>query len=108
FNMATIGQTLPNRPTSYAPGALLVNLLDPNDTIVITPDGQTPSLSVPATTAKLYIAQSQVQSLDPEITSITPTHDKMNVPTPSKVVITFSKPMDTASVQAAFSTTPAT
>ncbi|MEY2439819.1 MAG: hypothetical protein QOI34_1204, partial [Verrucomicrobiota bacterium] len=108
LNTATVTQTMPARPSTYPAGTLLANLLDPSDTITITPDGQTPPLSIPATTSRIYIAQSQLQPLDPVITSIMPTHDMANVPTPSKIVISFSKPMDTASVESAFSTTPAT
>lgn len=107
-NTATIPQTLPNRPTTYAPGSALVNLLDPSETIVITPNGQTPSLSVPGTTAKIYLQAAQVQPLDPVVTSIMPAHDAVNVPTPSKIVVTFSKAMETASVEAAFALSPGT
>jgi glycosidase len=108
LNTAAVAQTLPSRPSTYAAGTLLVNLLDPGEAIAITPDGQTPSISVPGTTAKLFIAQSQALPLDPVVTSITPAHDAHSVPTASNIVIQFSKAMDMASVEAAFSTFPAT
>jgi glycosidase len=108
FNTNTIAQTLTNRPTTYSSGTILTNLLDSNENITITSSQQTPLLNVPASTAKVFVAQSQVLPLDPVVTSISPAHDAKNVPTPSKIIIQFSKPMDTASVESGFATTPGT
>jgi glycosidase len=107
FNTAGSTQTLPARSTIYATGTPLVNLLNPAEVITVA-FAQTPAISVPATTAKIFIAQSQMQPLDPVVTSISPAHDASNVATSAPLVIHFSKAMDTASVEAAFSTTPAT
>jgi hypothetical protein len=108
FNTAGSTQTLPARSTIYPPGTPLVNLLNPSEIITTISGPQIPSISVPGTTAKIFIAQSLVQPLDPVVTNISPAHDATNVATSSSLVINFSKPMDTASVEAAFSTTPAT
>jgi hypothetical protein len=108
FNTAGSTQTLPARSTIYPAGTALVNLLNPAEVLTVGAGPQTPAISVAGTTAKIFIAQSIVQPLDPVVTAFTPAHDSSNVATSTPLVITFSKPMDTASVQGAFSTTPAT
>jgi glycosidase len=108
FNTAGTTQTLPARSTIYPVGTTLVNLLNPSETITTIAGPQIPSISVPGTTAKMFIAQSALQSLDPVVTAMTPAHDAKNVATSTPVVITFSNAMDTMSVQNAFSTTPTT
>ncbi|HXX42804.1 MAG TPA: alpha-amylase family glycosyl hydrolase [Chthoniobacterales bacterium] len=108
FNTAGSAQTLPARSTIYPAGTTLINLLNPSESITTIAGPQIPSVGVPGTTAKIFIAQSMLQSLDPVITAITPAHDAGNVNTSVPVVITFSDAMDAASVQAAFRTTPAT
>ncbi len=106
FNTATTSQTLTNRPTMYAAGTVLVNLLNTNETITIASGPQTPLVTVPAMTAKLFIAQNQLLPLDPVVTGISPAHAAVSVPTWSSIIMQFSKPMDTNSVQSAFSVTP--
>ena len=54
--------------------------------------------------AKIFIAQSQQLPLDPVVVSNSPAHDATNVPVNASIVLQFSKPMDTNSVQSAFST----
>ncbi len=106
FNTASSSQTLPAHTLTYTAGTVLVNLLNTNETITLASGSQTPAITVPGTTAKIFIAQSQWQPLDPVVVSNSPVHDAANVSTVSPVVLQFSKPMDTNSVQAAFSTTP--
>jgi len=55
----------------------------------------------------MFIAQSQVLPLDPVVAGNSPAHSATNVPTWSPIVLQFSKPMNTNSVQAAFSLNPA-
>jgi len=107
FNTAGSSQTLPGCNLTYAPGTPLVNLLDTNEIISVTGASQTPSISVPSMTAKIFIAQSQMLPLDPVVASNSPAHSASHVPTWSPIVLQFSKPMDTNSVQAAFSVSPA-
>jgi glycosidase len=107
FNTATSTQTLTNRSITYPAGTVLVNLLNTNETIVVV-STNTPQISVPSMTAKIFIAQSLVQPLDPVVISQSPAHATTNVSTAARLVLTFSKPMDTNSVQAALSLTPAT
>jgi alpha-amylase len=111
FNTAGSSQILSNRVTSYAGGTVLVNLLDTNETIVVasTPSNNvTPLITVPSTTAKIFIAQSLVQPLDPVVISQSPAHAASCISSSAPIVLQFSKPMDTNSVQVAFSVTPST
>jgi glycosidase len=107
LNTASSTQVLTGRPVTYAPGTALANLLDPNETISVTSGSQTPAISVPSLTAKIFIAQSQMLPLDPVVVSNSPAHSATNVPTWSPLVLQFSQPMDTNSVQAAISISPA-
>jgi glycosidase len=106
LNTANSVQTLTNRSTIYPFGTRLVNLLDLNETLVIQASQQTPAVSVLPTTAKIFVAESQLLPLDPVVTASSPTHDATNVPTWTPIVLHFSKPMDTNRVQAAFGINP--
>jgi alpha-amylase len=106
FNTARTSQTLPGRPTIYPPGTRLVNLLDARETATVLAGSSTPPLTLPATSAKIFTAQSQMLPLDPVVTGISPAHDSRQAGPAWPVVIQFSEPMDTASVEAAFSTLP--
>ena len=91
---------------TYPTGTVLVNLLNTNETYTLTAGSQTPAITVPGATAKIFIAQSQWLPLDPVVMSNSPAHWTTNVPTFSPIVLQFSKSMDTNSVQTAFGTTP--
>ncbi len=106
FNTAGSSQTLPARTLTYAAGTVLVNLLDTNETITLDSSSETPAITMPGTSAKMFIARSQWRPLDPVVVSNAPEHWDTNVPVAAAVVLQFSQPMDTNSVQAAFSTTP--
>ena len=106
FNTASSSQTLPARTLTYTAGTVLVNLLNTNETITLASGSQTPAITVPSTTAKIFIAQSQWQPLNPVVVSNSPGHWATNVPAFSPIVLQFSEPMDANSVQAAFSTAP--
>ncbi len=108
FNTAATSQTLPARSLTYAAGTVLVNLLNPNETIAVQSGSQTPAITVPSLTAKIFLAQAQVLPLDPVVITNFPAHAATNISIFSPVVLQFSKPMNTNSVQAAFSTAPAT
>lgn len=107
FNTANTAQTLPNRATIVPPGATMLNLFDPDETLIVTGAGQTPLITVSGTSAKIFVAQTDWRPLDPVVVSNSPAHDAASVPTWSPIVLQFSQPMDTNSVQASFSTTPA-
>ena len=106
LNLAGTSQTLPARTLTYPAGTVLVNLLNTNETYILASGSQTPPIAVPATTAKIFIAQSQWQPLDPVVVGNSPAHWTTNVQATSPIVVQFSKSMDTNSIQAAFSTSP--
>lgn len=106
FNTASSSQTLSPCALTYPGGTVLVNLLDTNETHTLNSNSQTPAIAVPSMTAKIFIARSQWRPLEPVVESNSPSHDATNVPINAPIVLRFSEPMDTNSVQAAFSTTP--
>ena len=106
FNTAETNQTLPARTLTLPAGTVLVDLLNTNETITLLSGSQTPAIAVPGTTAKMFIAQSQWQPLDPVVLESSPAHDAASVPVVSHVTLQFSQRMDTSSVQVAFTTLP--
>ncbi len=108
LNTAGTAQTLTNRPTLYPAGTVMVNLLNPEETITTVAGPQTPFINVSATTAKIFVAKKQLRLLDPVVVSNSPAHSANSVSIRSPIVLHFSQPMDTNSVQSAFSVTPTT
>lgn len=106
FNTAANTQTLSSRPTIYGAGTKLVNLLATNEIITVTGTPEIPSVGVPSFAVKVFVATNQFRSLDPVVVSVTPAHAAVNVATNAQIVLRFSRPMDTNSVQSAFSLTP--
>ena len=106
FNTANTNETLPPCPILYTAGTKMQNALNERESFTVAAGGRTPPLIVPGTSAKIFIAESELRPLDPVVTRISPTHDATEVPPDGPVVIHFSKPMDTASVEQAFSTVP--
>ena len=107
FNTADDDRTLPARPMIYPAGTRLVNLLDPSESITLTANGQTPPVVVPGTSAKIFVAESDVRPLDPVVTGISPAHDSTEISPTAPIIIHFSQPMNTSSAERAFSTEPA-
>ena len=107
LNTASTSQTIANRPTIYPAGTILVNALNPSETLTVVAgtDG-IPSITMPALSYKIFVAQSQYTALNPMVESMSPSHDAFSVPTSSMITLSFSRGMNTSSVQAAFSTTP--
>jgi len=107
INTATTQQTIGVRPTIHPEGTLLVDVLNPANTLTVTGglDG-IPSIDMPALSCRIYVAQSQFRPLAPVVNSMTPTHDATGISPASSITLNFSQAMNTASVQSAFSTTP--
>jgi len=107
FNTSSGNIILPNRPTINSSGTVLINLLNTNEkvTVVAGIDG-IPPINVPSGQAKLFISESLWKPLDPVVIAQIPSHGVSNVVATNSIVLTFSKPMDTNSVQNAFSVTP--
>jgi hypothetical protein len=106
FNTAGTDRTLASCPILYPAGTQLVNLLASTENITVSANGQTPPVIVPGTSAKIFIPESEIRPLDPVVTAISPAHDSKNIPPATPIVIHFSQPMDTDSVEQAFSTEP--
>jgi hypothetical protein len=106
LNTASTSQMLPGRPVIYRAGTRLVNLLDPRETTTVLTGSKTPVITVPGTSVKIFIAQSQLLPLDPAVTGFSPVHDARGTGPASPITIQFSEPMDADSVEAAFSTAP--
>ena len=81
FNTASSSQTLPATTLADPAGTVLLNLLNTNESYTLTTGSQTPAITVPGTAAKIFIAQSQWQPLDPVVISNSPAHWATNVPT---------------------------
>ncbi|MCO5044537.1 MAG: alpha-amylase family glycosyl hydrolase [Kiritimatiellae bacterium] len=108
FNTATASQTLTNRPTYYPAGTVMVNLLDTNETLTTTSGSdRMPPIAVPAGGYKMFLPKNRLLPLDPLVIAQTPAHDSTNVIATAPITLTFSKPMNTAATEAAFSTQPA-
>ncbi len=69
-------------------------------------NGEIPSIAVPGTTAKIFVAESQIHPLDPVVTAISPAHDAREILPAAPIIIHFSRAMDTGSVERAFATVP--
>ncbi len=106
LNTAASTQTLTNRSSFYAPGTVMVNLFNTNETITVTAATSTPPIQVSATSYKMFIASSLWKPLDPVVTSQVPAHAASGIAPSNAVTLRFSKPMDTNAVQASFSVTP--
>lgn len=107
FNTAGNTQTLSPRPTSYPAGTVLVNLFDNNETVtVVSGTNGIPSITVPGTSTKMFVAAPRLKPLDPVVTQQTPAHGSSGTVPSLPIVLEFSKPMNTASVESAFRITP--
>jgi glycosidase len=106
LNTENVNLTLPPSPLTYPTNTLIVNLLNTNETYVLDTSSQTPNINVPALSAKIFIARSLWQPLDPVVVSNSPAHWTANVPLLAPVVLQFSDSMNTSSAQSAFGTSP--
>lgn len=106
LNTANTNQTLPACPVTYPAGTKMQNVLNEKESFAVVAGGRTPELVLSATSAKIFVAQSELRSLDPSVTEISPAHDAQQISPGTPIVIHFNKPMATASVEQAFSTIP--
>src|SRR6185437_16300458 len=61
FNTANANKTLPPCPVICSPGTKMQNVFDAQETFAVNDDGRTPSLVLPGTSAKIFVAASQVR-----------------------------------------------
>ena len=110
FNTASTAQTLSHVPDPYPPGTKIQNLMDAGETLTTSPGDLVPNflpaITVPAESAKIFVAARRVRPLDPVVTAVSPAHDAKQIQPTAPIVLHFSRPMDTNSVQKAFGTAP--
>jgi glycosidase len=107
FNTASTSQTIGARPTIHPAGTVLVNLLNTAETVtVVSGSDGIPSMAIPAMSAKLFVAQSQMKPLAPVVESATPSHAAGGVSASGNLTVSFSKAMNRTATQAAVSITP--
>ena len=95
--------------TEQTNGTVLANLLDTGETVTVgqaTGAGQI-VFTVPAYGVKIWLPTNDIVPLPPTITALSPAHDSLDAARASNITITFDQPMNAASVEAAFSITPA-
>lgn len=95
--------------TSQANGATLVNALDPADTLVVGAGGVGAgqvTFTLPGYAQKVYVPQDAWRPLPPSLVAQGPAHGSSGVARASAVVLEFDRPMDPASVEAAFALAP--
>jgi glycosidase len=106
FNTATQARTTPTCATLCPAGAVLMNLLDTNETVQVTAKQRIPAIPVPAGGVKIFLDTNLWRPLDPVVVESSPAHDTRDVPGRDPIVLRFSEAMDTNSLQEAFSTEP--
>ena len=109
LNTATSAQVIGTRPTMHPAGTVLVNVLNPTETVTVATgvDG-IPAITIPATSAKIFVAQNQVRALDPVVVAVAPSHDATGISPGAAITVSFDRAMNRVAVQGAFSTFPAT
>lgn len=109
MNTATTDQNIVARPTIHPAGTVLVNLFNPAETVTVTADNDgIPGMTIPASSYKAFVSQSQYRTLQPVVLSATPAHDSTGISVGSSLSFTFSQAMNTNTVASAFSTLPPT
>ena len=106
FNTATTNRTLPACASSYQAGMKLINVLNETETASVWAGGRTQPIVMPGTSAKIFVAATEIKPLNPVVTQVTPAHDAKDISPTAAVVIHFSQPMNTGSVERGFSVTP--
>jgi glycosidase len=95
--------------TEQTNGTVMVNLLETNETVTV---GQAAGageivFTAPAYGVKIWVPMSDVVPLPPSIIAVSPAHDSADAARGAKITIGFDQPMNIASVEAAFSISPA-
>lgn len=87
--------------TGWNQGDVLVNVMDPSETVTLGPDGTIGSLWVGGYQTKVFVRQGGVKALNPVVTAVFPGHDEV-VAGDYTVRVFFSEPMNEAAVKQAF------
>ncbi len=106
LNTAGQTRTLTNCALHARAKTRFVNLLKEDEAFDLGVDGRTPSLEIPGNSAKIFAAAKTFRPLSPAITRVSPAHDAKGVLPSAPLSLEFSQPMNHASVEAAFRTSP--
>ncbi|MBU3666102.1 MAG: hypothetical protein FGM15_09555, partial [Chthoniobacterales bacterium] len=107
LNTSGTSQTIGERPTIHPAGTVLVNVLNPSETLVTGTNG-IQSIVMPATSYKMFVAQSQHKALSPVVNTVSPAHDAAGISPAAAISVTFDRAMNPTTTQASFSTAPLT
>lgn len=91
--------------TSLPERTVLVNALDPKETLVVGSGGATNRvhLQVPGDGVKVYVPEHTFTPLPPTVEQVVPAHDSYGVKDPQTITLTFDQSMDRELVEDAFS-----
>jgi len=108
MNTATANRSQNAINTTWTDGQVVVDVLNPVDTVTITAGGVFPARTAPAQAAQVWVREEDVPLISPESTGTDPANNQSNVSTTTDITITFSVPMNTSTTEAAFSINPLT
>ena len=95
--------------TAHTNGTVLVNALDPLDTLTVGAGGVGAgqvTFTLPGYAQRVYVPRERMQSLPPTVISAAPVHGTSAVSRATALTLDFDQPMATASVQTAFALQP--
>jgi len=106
LNTATSNQSVSACPTIYKPGTRLINLLDPNDSVTVDAAQAITSITIESTSCRILVDQDQIRPLDPEVVSISPSHDSTIASIRDPITVHFNVSMKPDTVESSFATDP--
>lgn len=106
LNTSNSLQTTGILPTNYQPNTILKNFLS-DETVIVDNNKCIGPITLSPRDAKIYLPAYVRLLLPPTVIQIEPKHDSKYISLDSNIVVYFSQPMNTFSVESAFSTIPA-
>jgi len=106
LNTSTSTVSLAAIASTWPAGTVLVNALDPAESIVVGTGGTLPARVLPAQYAALWVTAAGLPDFDTTVTDMTPVDGALEQPLRPTIRVAFSKPMNRASVEAAVSLSP--
>jgi alpha-1,3-glucan synthase len=97
------GSPLGNFYTGWSQGDIVVNLLNPAEKIHVVADGKIQQLMVPGYGVKVLMKERSVKPLNPFVTKIIPSHDKVVTNKSFNVTIEFNEEIEPSSISNAVS-----
>ncbi len=113
FNTADVAQTPVwnniGPQTGQTNGTVMIDVLGNLPAVTVGAGGVGAGhvlINVPAYTSAIFVPQSELSTLPPSVTAITPAHDQYDVSRDALIQVDFDQPMDTNLVAQAFSLQP--